>query len=352
MLFHACVGYAYRTHRIPDALVEHTNWSISWADMGVISALTTFFEVFYTGQSYGRFCHQYDKIRSLLGTVCDFSFEATCHITDAAPQHVRLATRYFLASVILFFREIQHHTQSEEMAELESSDLIMEHEVEWLLKYSVKQRSILMLHWSAKITRDGFVLFEKSFENPKRIPKNAMIDCLGNLSKARDLMQDIIDNVRMPLPFQYFHLLNMMIVVNLILWGYGMALTHSVFGPLVYFFAATIFMGMMELSAQLSDPFGTDVTDFPLDKWLDDLVRQVHTVIEVDGGGCPFGSWNKALSATPLIQADSIMEDSDLESELESRMTGVSRSSSTMSGSRQDNARNLHRTPLRSGESG
>lgn len=346
MAFHACVGYAYRTGRIPDATVERTDWSISWADMGVISSLTTFFEVFYTGQSYGRFCHQYGKVKSLMATVCDFSFECTCHITAAAPQHVRLATRYFLASVVLFFKEVEHHTQGEEMAELESSDLILEHELEWLLGYSVKQRSILMMHWSAKITRDGFVLFENSFENPKRIPKNAQVDALNNLSKARDLMQDIIDTVRLPLPFQYFHLLNMMIVVNLILWGYGMALTHSIFGPLVYFFAATIFIGMMELSSQLSDPFGTDVCDFPIDEWLDDLVRQVHTVIEVDGGGCPFGDWKKALSSTPLIQADSIdasiMEDSDLESEYESK-TAASRTSSTMS----TNARMMQRTPLR-----
>lgn len=347
MLFHACVGYAYRTGRIPDALVENSNWSISWADMGVISALTTFFEVFYTGQSYGRFCHQYEQIKSLMSVVCDFSFEATCHITEAAPQHVRLATRYFLASVILFFMEIQHHTQSQEMEELESSDLILEHEVAWLMKYSVKQRSILMLHWSAKITRDGFMLFEKSFENPKRIPKNAMVDALNNQSKARDLMQDIIDTVRLPLPFQYFHLLNMMIVVNLILWGYGMALTHSIFGPMVYFLAATIFMGMMELSTQLSDPFGTDATDFPLDEWLDSLVKKVITVIEVDGGGCPFGTWSNALAATPLIQADSLMEESDLDSELDSKMTGVSRTSSTMSGSyRQSNARMLQREQL------
>lgn len=350
MFFHACVGYAYRTDRIPDALTEHSTWSISWNDMGVISALTTFFEVFYAGQSYGRFCHQYEKIKALLATVCDFSFEATCHITHAAPEHVRLATRYFVASVVLFFREVQHHSQSEEMEELTSSDLILEHEVAWLEGYSAKQRSILMLHWSAKITRDGFVLFEKSFEDPKRIPKNAMVDALGNLSKARDLMQDIIDTVRLPLPFQYFHLLNMMIVVNLMLWGYGMALTHSIFGPIVYFMAATIFMGMMELSAQLSDPFGTDASDFPLDEWLDDLIRQVHTVVEVDGGGCPFGDWKKALGSTPLIQADQILEDSDVESELQSEldsqlMSGASRTSSTMS----SQARQMTRTPLREG---
>ena len=30
-----------------------------------------------------------------------------------------------------------------------------------------------------------------------------------------------------PMPFQYFHLLNVMIVVNLGLWAYGMGLTDS-----------------------------------------------------------------------------------------------------------------------------
>ncbi len=48
--------------------------------------------------------------------------------------------------------------------------------------------------------------------------------------------------------FQYSHLLSTMIVVKLVLWAYGMGLTDSAFAPIVYFFEALIFMGMMELT--------------------------------------------------------------------------------------------------------
>eukprot|EP00444_Apocalathium_aciculiferum_P059655 CAMPEP_0183596872 /NCGR_PEP_ID=MMETSP0371-20130417/175885_1 /TAXON_ID=268820 /ORGANISM="Peridinium aciculiferum, Strain PAER-2" /LENGTH=43 /DNA_ID= /DNA_START= /DNA_END= /DNA_ORIENTATION= len=43
-----------------------------------------------------------------------------------------------------------------------------------------------------------------------------------------------------------------MICANLGLWAYSMGLTDSIFAPVVFFFASLIFIGMMELSSDLS----------------------------------------------------------------------------------------------------
>merc|ERR1719230_113639 len=102
---------------------------------------------------------------------------------------------------------------------------------------------------------------------------------IDKLVETRDLQQEVADTMHMPIPFQYFHLLNVMIIVNLLLWAYGMGLTDSVFAPVTYFFAALIFMGMMELANQLSDPFGTDGTDFPTSLWLSETLRRINVII-------------------------------------------------------------------------
>lgn len=72
----------------------------------------------------------------------------------------------------------------------------------------------------------------------------------------------------LPIPFQYFHLLSMMIIINLGLWAFAMGLTASWFAPVVYVFCSGTFIGMLQLASQLSDPFGNDAVDFDLHGWI------------------------------------------------------------------------------------
>lgn len=88
--------------------------------------------------------------------------------------------------------------------------------------------------------------------------------------------------MKMPVPFQHFHLLNCMVVINLMLWSYGMGASTSIFGPLVYFFATLIFMGMLEVATQLADPFGDADNDYPLWQWLSEAqaLRACHFFVD------------------------------------------------------------------------
>jgi len=71
-----------------------------------------------------------------------------------------------------------------------------------------------------------------------------------------------------------------MVVVNLALWAYAMGVVKSMFAPVVYFCVSIIFMGMMELASQLSDPFGHDDSDFPLFMWLMEVLDDAEVLTE------------------------------------------------------------------------
>merc|ERR1712232_1019847 len=93
-------------------------------------------------------------------------------------------------------------------------------------------------------------------------------------------MGEVGDVIRLPIPFQYFHLLNLMIVINLILWAYAVGITVSTLSAFAYFVATLTFMGMMELAKVLSNPFGDDDTDFPLNKWVSQVIEDAIVLLD------------------------------------------------------------------------
>merc|ERR1719444_657115 len=73
----------------------------------------------------------------------------------------------------------------------------------------------------------------------------------------------------MPIPFAYWHLMNLVFAMNflslsVLLAGFRAWMT---IGP--YAAALLVFMGLRECSNALADPFGEDTVDFPLAKYLD-----------------------------------------------------------------------------------
>jgi len=266
--FHLMVNFAYRHGWLHGADDKRTMLFIEWNEMKVIGAITTFFEVFYTNQCFSRYLKLHTLTRTLLGTLYDYAFELRLHLIKDNPNHLRLACRCFLASILLFFYEMNSQVSESEWRELKRLGLLRDDEKQFLLSMDKHQRSHVMMQWSAEATKDT------------KMPANVMKSSVDKLLKARLLQQQVVDTINMPIPFQYFHLLRLMVVMNLLMWSYGMGITDSIFSPCVYFLAAFIFMGMMELAAQLSDPFGDDEVDFPVSDWLAEFLHNMAVICE------------------------------------------------------------------------
>mmetsp|Transcript_11540 Transcript_11540/g.26812 ORF Transcript_11540/g.26812 Transcript_11540/m.26812 type:complete len:364 (+) Transcript_11540:81-1172(+) len=275
LALHVGIKLLYVFGYLAEATDRMSMFYIDWDHVKVITALTTFFEVFYSNQCFGRYMELYSLTRNLLGTLDNFSFEMRVYVRDDHRRHLRLATRYFLASVVLFFFEAQNAPVSQnEWEQLQKFGLIQEAEKDYLDGFSKSQRSLIVLHWAAEVVQ----LAIKS----SGAPSNTLKELVTKLEKARDAQQALIDMLNFPVPFAYFHLLNVMLVVNLIMWAYAMALTESYFSTIIFICCMTIFMGMLELANQFSNPFGDDDVDFPMNSWLSEFIEEVVVLCEYE----------------------------------------------------------------------
>lgn len=270
---HLLIKFCYLSGFLPGADVSKSLLFLDWNYIGIISALTTFFEVFYTMSSFGRYLHMYDVTGKMLDNISGFSFLCSLYLRETSPQHMRLATRFLMSSVILFFWGLRGEETEELWRDLMRRGLVKPNEKEFLQHFPTMQRSTVMLHLAAKVVGTS----------PEILTDKVMFKHMASkLRKVRLDKQEIVDTLFLQLPFQYFHILNIMVQMNLLVWAYGMAITESLIGPIVYFFATLIFMGLMELANQLADPYGEDETDFPIDTWMTQMLIRNVMVVERD----------------------------------------------------------------------
>lgn len=290
---HLAICYAHRTGRIEGADQELSLWYVDWRKIKIISGITTFFLVFYTNETWDRYTLLYEKTRALMLEITEFCFDCSLHIPGKSGKHyVRLASRYFLCSLVVFMYEVSHQRylkDDDHFKKLILAKLLTLEEKRRLDEVEHHQRPLMLLHWSGKVVRTAH---EQVLKGKDWKPMSAMVE---HIVAARDLQQEVGDICQMPVPWQYYHLLNLMVFVNLLLWAYAMGTSTSAFAPLCYFFSVLIFMGMMELASQLSDPFGEDLTDFPIGDWVEEMIGHVSVVLEYD---CPFeeNDWKDVLA--------------------------------------------------------
>merc|ERR1719160_2427760 len=87
---------------------------------------------------------------------------------------------------------------------------------------------------------------------------------------------EVVQIMELQMPFQYYHIMNLMLLLNLALWGYALACQDSLFAPAIFMFVQLMFQGIRELSSALSDPFGDDEVDFPINEWMVQLYSHMY----------------------------------------------------------------------------
>lgn len=74
--------------------------------------------------------------------------------------------------------------------------------------------------------------------------------------------------VAMPVPFVYYHLMNVILALNILLLATVPAFFGSWYTVVPFAIAALIIMGLREVACALADPFGEDATDFPVPEFV------------------------------------------------------------------------------------
>ena len=96
------------------------------------------------------------------------------------------------------------------------------------------------------------------------VAKNIQLE--AQLLAVRKCQEDVVQVLELPMPFQYFHIMNLMMFLNLMLWAYALGIEDSYFAPVIFMFVQLMSQGIRELCAGPSDPYGDDEVDFPLNE--------------------------------------------------------------------------------------
>lgn len=236
-----------------------------------LTGLMTFFLVFYTNNCFARYFKLYAYTRDMLGEIYAFVSEAKLRIMDR--NHQRRAVRYLMGGVFAFFYEAMDGELGEEQLDrLKKRGLLTRADVEFLLNFPTENKSFVILHWSLEVALFGL---GKGRENFLKMFQDKVY-------KVRRTQQDVVDTLKLPLPFQYFHFLTMLLVANLLVMSYTIALFQSYFATVMYLFAMIIFMGIREMATAMADPFGDDEVDFPVNDWLQEMFTTAHVILEYD----------------------------------------------------------------------
>jgi len=261
------------------------NVDLPWGLTSATGSLMTFFVCFYNKHVFERYNTIYDLTKFMEECCLQIVSGLRVQIPDREVQ--RKVAKLLLVSNFMFYYERtqdatdasseQEKISKHEYAQLRKLDLLDEFEIKAMTKFCKRYKndavpSLLMLQWC-------MLLLRRATPDPTT-RDDLLVGFDDRLYELRGAMSDVTNIMDLPMPFQYFHIMNMMLVLNLVLWAYALGCQDSYFAPVLYMIAQMMFQGVRELSTALSDPFGTDEVDFDVNMWMKSLYTRMFAILE------------------------------------------------------------------------
>lgn len=231
-----------------------------------LQVLMVFGLVFYTNICFERYFQLYTISRDVVGICSECVSEARLRFKIDADRKKYVS--YLVAGVHCFFwlNVLEPDADGAQVMEkkwpiLLKKGLLTQVEVDYLKKYPVRCKTYLLYTWAVELCKHS--LGEKDLPF---LQLNA--GHVEQLFKTQDAIQNMI---KMPLPFQYFHVTHFMLFTNLSIMGYEMANMQNYYVTISFMAVQVIFNGIREMAVAMADPFGDDEVDFPVEDWLEEL---------------------------------------------------------------------------------
>merc|ERR1719236_189193 len=103
--------------------------------------------------------------------------------------------------------------------------------------------------------------------------------------------------MKMPLPFQYFHIMNLMLLVNLGLLSFTLGSYQNYSVVPVFGFVEMIFMGIREMAVAMSDPFGDDDMDLAFYETRKQMIQRYCSGLKKSSNSTGFNTPHEDLRA-------------------------------------------------------
>jgi predicted membrane chloride channel (bestrophin family) len=234
-------------------------------------SLLFFFIVFYNNNTYSRFFTLYGHTVGLAGGLMEWTaiVKSNCPDNKMAQWN---AVRYMLASMHILYYSLNEKEQKLTDAfwdVISARQLLSKDEIKSLKDYK-GFRPFLAIYWALEEAKAQMQSNKKGEDMTESIRVGLQLSQLRDAAFGfRGHCGQIVNLLKQPVPFPYFHLLNVMLMINLIALAYGIvSLAWFPYTVLMMALISIVLIGMRSLAVQLSDPFGDDLVDFELEKFL------------------------------------------------------------------------------------
>lgn len=308
VVLHPCLIYY-------QALLETTTGtplpSLDWKASSTIGALLTFFVIFYGGQCYGRYFEAYGSCVGLGAALGEWAYLVRAHFGAFSPAVKWNLLRLMLGALEIEFAILGGTDDSggkslndDEWATIQRHGFLSGKEVATLQRYR-GAKSFLPTVWAlsearaalkAKLQRiapkmkdtemPASNLAQPVFKKPQSLAaehhaENALLHTPAAMLVFEDFEKCVLRFkghcgqaealMRMPVPYAYFHVLKLLLIISLSMTSYALVELENHFpivSYVVFMLICTIMLGLQNIAVAMSDPFGSDDLDFDLDAFL------------------------------------------------------------------------------------
>lgn len=241
---------------LENRLIPKDAWSLT-------AGFMTFLSVFFTGQCYGRYLEMYSNCQTIDECMKLFIRELITFLyMPSVRRQVNMATKYMLAAVFIFYFALSDGgMEADEWDMLAKKRLLSTKEIEYIRTYA-GHKGIILTSWATRAAQHACRTEEvtKLFSPPERAALMNRID--GFAVGTGKAMRRIADLMALPLPYAYFHLLNLLMCLNFMMTNWYLASTFRSWLTIPPFVCYVIvFLGLRQLSASLADPFQPEADD-------------------------------------------------------------------------------------------
>mmetsp|Transcript_12976 Transcript_12976/g.31542 ORF Transcript_12976/g.31542 Transcript_12976/m.31542 type:complete len:549 (+) Transcript_12976:222-1868(+) len=249
-------------------------------DLGLLNSLTAFFIVFYSGNCFARYTAMYGAAIAIQGKMHNISLYVRSYFVQPATRWNVI--RYLLASHYIFYWSLrrrmfdwknpQYNVDPGTFKDvckdiLIPKGILIPVEADALMAYKGNKHKLLF-SWSIialkRIMQANMPTGEKG--NPMLHSEFEQTSLTTDLKKEivemRGAIGTIDNSMLFPIPFQYYHMVNMTVFIYLLFLAYGLALKDNPLTILIYPLTLVVVLGLLNTANAMSDPFGMDACDF------------------------------------------------------------------------------------------
>lgn len=259
-----------------------------WEAVSATQMFMVFCLTFFNGHCFTRYLYLYDLCMEALDGTLFFVQELVVSMSSPrVEQHRIRAVKYVIAMMHIFFVGITGGMKSKnEWREIVKRGLLSKLEAEQLQSYPTHciETVLVLSTWAMQI-------IDKALEDDVFWDFRSMrIAHTHNRLQAHmniilKSVHEIGDVLALPIPYPYYHVMNLVLIFNLLILCVICASFQTYQTVFPFFVSLMFFLGLREVSASLADPFNGEDSDFPIENFLQYVFDNAICMLESFRGG-------------------------------------------------------------------